>query len=590
MVFGPDERAQSTLVGFILLFGILVIAFSSYQAVVVPNQNAEVEFNHFQDVQDDFSEFRSAVINSVGEDDDRSVSFKLGAEYPARLIALNPPPISGQLETTPARPVTIESGGDDRTADVCGTDDATSRSLVYTPNYNEFRSPEATSYENTFVSREFTDGNVYDTQRLVQERDGSPDRIDLLLLNGSVSRSSQDSYSVEINSSGRGSAEIEDPVVTIPSRFDADTWENEILIDVDNINAITQPEPGLIEIEFDPGTYRLSCAVAGLDSAPEFEPPDTGGDGDGTGDINPDAPGDIRLNGVRTLNQGQDEVEVAFQNLAESDTAITDARINFYQTTGGQTPRNAVISADQGGDSGTLVIGRNFDPVDPEITLASDAESTVWFNFDRGVNPNDWFVLTLQFDNGEPGQYFISLRDSNGGDLNEGDNNGVQEGNSLIVDDGNNEEPPTAVDVEDDGDFAAARFSLVNTDEAEKVTEIISLSFEADVDRIEQQNNAEEPYNRAVTVVGENSNAEITDESINPSVRYTFDGVADIEADDGTATVYMNKFQEEPGNSGNIKPVDMDGETITITVEYRQGGEQFEQTFDMTLSQTENIG
>lgn len=411
MIFRPDERAQSTLVGFIVLFGILVIAFSSYQAVVVPNQNAEVEFNHFQDIQDDFSEFRSAVINSVGEDDDRSVSFKLGEQYPARLIALNPPPISGQLATTPARPVTVESGGDDRTADVCGTDDATSRSLVYRPNYNEFRSPEAVSYENTFVSREFTDGSVYDAQRLVRERDGSPDRIDLLLLNGSVSRASQDSYSVEINSSGRGSAEVEDPVVTIPSRFDADTWENEILSDVNNINAITQPEPGLIEIEFDPGTYRVSCAVAGLDSAPEFEPPDTGGDGDGTSDINPDAPGDIRLNGIRTLNQGQDEVEVAFQNLAESDTAITDARINFYQTTGGQTPQNAVISANQGGDSGTLVIGRNFEPVDPEITLAGDSESTVWLKFNRGVNPNDWFVLTLQFDNGESGQYFISLGD-----------------------------------------------------------------------------------------------------------------------------------------------------------------------------------
>ena len=78
MVFGPDERAQSTLVGFILLFGILTIAFSSYQAVVVPNQNAEVEFNHFQDIQDDFTEFRSTLINSVGATDDRSVTFRLG--------------------------------------------------------------------------------------------------------------------------------------------------------------------------------------------------------------------------------------------------------------------------------------------------------------------------------------------------------------------------------------------------------------------------------------------------------------------------------------------------------------------------------
>jgi hypothetical protein len=58
-----------------------------------------------------------------------------------------------------------------------------------------------------------------------------------------------------------------------------------------------------------------------------------------------------------------------------------------------------------------LVIGRNFEPVDPEITLDADTESTLWLDFDDGVQSNDWFVLTLQFDNGESGQYFISLRD-----------------------------------------------------------------------------------------------------------------------------------------------------------------------------------
>jgi len=426
MVFGPDERAQSTLVGFILLFGILTIAFSSYQAVIVPNQNAEVEFNHFQDVQDDFSEFRSAVINSVGEDDDRSVSFKLGAEYPARLIALNPPPISGQLETTPARPVTVESGGDDRTADVCATDDATSRSLVYRPNYNEFRSPEATSYENTFVSREFTDGNVYDTQRLVQERDGSPDRIDLLLLNGSVSRSSQDSYSVEINSSGRGSAEIEDPVVTIPSRFDADTWENEILDDVDSWNMITEPEPGLIEIEFETGRYRISCAVAGLDGAPEFGPSDEGNGStdDTSGDFNLQ---DIRLNGVKDLYKNSGEVELSFTNNNDNQTAIEEARINFYQTgspsqgEGKNLPDSANISDNRNENSGMLTVGGGFETLSPSIDFAANDESTVWLDFDKKIENRDWFVITLQFEGVGTRQYFVSLRDEADENVGEGE-------------------------------------------------------------------------------------------------------------------------------------------------------------------------
>jgi len=241
----------------------------------------------------------------------------------------------------------------------------------------------------------------------VQERDGSPDRIDLLLLNGSVSRSSQDSYSVEINSSGRGSAEIEDPVVTIPSRFDANTWENEILDDVDNVDTVSSPGTGLIRIIFDAGTYRVSCAAAGLDGAPEFGPDGDGtedGTEDGTGDdsneINPTAPGDVRFDGAN--KDKKSDVELTFVNLDNSDTSIVEARINFYNTNG-NSPNNADISATQDGDSEKLLIEGEFKPVGP-LNLEADTESTIWLRFDKNVKQGDWFVLTLQFDNGQSGQ------------------------------------------------------------------------------------------------------------------------------------------------------------------------------------------
>ena len=49
MDFWGDERGQPVQIGFILLFGILVLAFAGYQGYVVPNQNSQVEFQHSQE-------------------------------------------------------------------------------------------------------------------------------------------------------------------------------------------------------------------------------------------------------------------------------------------------------------------------------------------------------------------------------------------------------------------------------------------------------------------------------------------------------------------------------------------------------------
>jgi hypothetical protein len=426
MTFADDERGQPVVIGALLIFTILILAFAGYQAFAVPNQNAEVEFNHFQDVQSDFSELRSTTINSVGSNEERSVSLTLGTQYPARLFALNPSPVSGQLSTTPPRQVTVDGDSGIVTGEICGSTDATSRSLVYTPNYNEFRSPQAVSFENTFVSREFGDANRYGDQRLVQQRSDGPDRIDLLLLNGSISRGGQTAFSLDIRGSSRRTTTVQNPIITVPSRFSTTEWENEILDEVNNIVGISSPGTGLIRIEFS-GTYRVSCAVAGLNGEPAFGPEGSADGGSGGDGINPAAPGDIRLNGPKTVNEGPSEVEVAFQNLDSEDTKITDARINFYQPSTGQNPQEAVISADQGGDSGTLTIGNSFQPVSPQITLAGDDESTIWLDFDKGAKKDDWFVLTLQFDNGEVGQYFISLRDDASG------GNGGGPGNSPNI-------------------------------------------------------------------------------------------------------------------------------------------------------------
>ena len=60
-----DSRSVSKLVGFILLFGIVIVLLSVHQAFVVPSANEEVEFRHSQPVQKDIQILRNSVIETV---------------------------------------------------------------------------------------------------------------------------------------------------------------------------------------------------------------------------------------------------------------------------------------------------------------------------------------------------------------------------------------------------------------------------------------------------------------------------------------------------------------------------------------------
>lgn len=266
MEFGGDERAQSVLVGSILLFAILIVAFSTYQAFVVPSQNAEVEFTHSQQVENEFSAFRSNVVNAVESDDVRSTSFTLGTRYPTRLIALNPTPPAGSISTTDAGQLEIE--GHDM-GEICGLSEATSRSLVYEPGYNEYRSAESIVYEHTFVAATFREGtSISEQQRLIDE-----ERIDLLLVTGEVSETRTGAFGIDVNASHRYSyGTVDGPTVTLPSQFDAETWETRILENRADILDVEDVGDGRIRIELD-GSFQVTCAVAGLNGDPAFQPP-----------------------------------------------------------------------------------------------------------------------------------------------------------------------------------------------------------------------------------------------------------------------------------------------------------------------------
>lgn len=101
MSFRDDKRGQAIQVGAVLLFATLIIAFSTYQAFVVPSQNKAVEFDHNQRVQGDLQELRSAIAAMSSTDSRRSTAVQFGTQFPNRALFLNPPDPSGELSVTP---------------------------------------------------------------------------------------------------------------------------------------------------------------------------------------------------------------------------------------------------------------------------------------------------------------------------------------------------------------------------------------------------------------------------------------------------------------------------------------------------------
>ena len=136
-----EERAQSVVIGSLLIFTILIVSFSVYQAFSVPNQNAQVEFNHYAEIQDDMQEVRQAHQSAVADGEPRSPALTLGTKYKGRIIAVNPPTPQGTLRSEDAGEFELQDASEAETGDsvttdtVCGTPQVESSAIRYEPGY-----------------------------------------------------------------------------------------------------------------------------------------------------------------------------------------------------------------------------------------------------------------------------------------------------------------------------------------------------------------------------------------------------------------------------------------------------------------------
>jgi hypothetical protein len=198
-----NTRAQSVQIGAILLFGVLVILFSSWQAFGIPDQNKDVEFNHNQDVQQQMTELRTTVNSMPDASVTRSVTLDLGVRYPSRTIFRNPPPATGTVRTidTDEETYAVNITGnpvDENLAQLWNKTGTRYNTGVirYSPRYNEYQNPPQTIYEHSVVFNKF---QREDTSLAISEQSiVQGDRITLIFLNGSLSETRVGSTSVDL--------------------------------------------------------------------------------------------------------------------------------------------------------------------------------------------------------------------------------------------------------------------------------------------------------------------------------------------------------------------------------------------------------
>jgi len=137
-----DTRGVSEVVGFILILGILVLTLTTYQAAIVPQQNSQTEFQHFEEVRNEMIELRNAISTAGQADVSQFPSVKLGTNYQSRILTINPAPAAGTLQTSDSYDISISDG------DV--TENISTRFIEYQPRYNEITTG-STWYEHSVL-------------------------------------------------------------------------------------------------------------------------------------------------------------------------------------------------------------------------------------------------------------------------------------------------------------------------------------------------------------------------------------------------------------------------------------------------------
>ncbi len=420
MRFRDNERAQSVQIGAVLLFAVLVLSFTTYQAAVVPDQNREVEFDHSQRVQGQFQELRNAVVSMAGGGGQRSTAVQLGTRYPSRAVAMNPPPPAGTLRTAgtadPRVNVSISNAvADGETGDVWnGTArNYTTGAVVYEPGYNVYRTAPSTVYEQTVLYNSFDGRDLSLTSQTFVDGD----ELSLIALNGSLTRTSSGAASVDARPVSAGERTIRvtgtasEPItVTVPTRLANETWTELLRPEYDDEGGridrqFYEDVPGesydRLHLRLVPGDYRLRLTKVGVGTGVTDEPATYLTDA---------------TDGSTTVRRGE-TVDVTVEARDDYNNPVRDVTVNASAEAGSVSPATGTT-----GEDGRATVTYDAGGVDPGTYDMNVSLSAIDGSFDGETGENVTVPVRVTASSGGPGDgaYEVDWRSPEGDDSNGG--------------------------------------------------------------------------------------------------------------------------------------------------------------------------
>lgn len=269
-----DERGQSELLATLLIFGIIVSIIGFNQVFLVPLANEDIEVNHDKAVHSDMVELRSGIVEAAGSNTQQSITVSLGADFPPRLLALNPPPATGTLQTDPP----VANGGNIWIEDanfsirnLCGMDDSgdnvSTTFVAYDADYNHFEGSGTTLVENTVTHREA--GTVVDTNQVIVKGN----QIRIIRVVGVYQEAGTQKRTIDLFPSATNVTNTSEEFnITLPSQLSASTW-NQTLLDGEESVEHVKGSGNTVTIDLDSpaNKYNVKCTTVGIGEQPAVD-------------------------------------------------------------------------------------------------------------------------------------------------------------------------------------------------------------------------------------------------------------------------------------------------------------------------------
>lgn len=284
MEFTRDDRGVSEVIGAILVFGLLVALLAVMQTYAVPLANADVEFNHNQEVQSDLVKFQETASRTASQGTTESTKVQMGTNYPARLLFFSPNNPAGEIRTVgddTARVDNIVAADPTVEKYISGsTDDLETKRIEYEPGYNEYRNPPTTVLEYGVLYNDFGEERVIENPGSVVNGNS----INLMFFAGDLSRTSGTALSLESKPTSAPARTVtvrpqdpnQDVTITVPSRLTPGEWEEVLSEEISdgNVEGVVNGQGETVVIHLDPtvNRYTLRMPKIGVGSAIE-EPP-----------------------------------------------------------------------------------------------------------------------------------------------------------------------------------------------------------------------------------------------------------------------------------------------------------------------------